>query len=32
MKNYILDETKWRGNIEVQYVESSDDYDVFAVI
>lgn len=32
MKEYIVSETNWRGNIEVQYVESSDDYDVFAVV
>ncbi|WP_283109362.1 hypothetical protein, partial [Thomasclavelia spiroformis] len=32
MKEYIISETSWRGNIEVEYIESSDDYDVFAII
>lgn len=32
MKEYIVSETNWRGNIEVNYIESTDDYDVFAVV
>lgn len=32
MKNYIINETNWRGNITVDYVESTDDYDVFNVV
>lgn len=32
MKDFILRETKWRGNIEVEYIESTDAYDVFTVI
>lgn len=32
LKDYIINETSWRGNIEVNYVESSDDYDVFSVV
>ena len=32
MKEYIVSETSWRGNITVEYIESTEDYDVFAVI
>jgi len=32
MKDYIINETKERGNVSVEYIESIDDYDVFKVI
>lgn len=32
LKDYVIQETKYRGNIEVEYVESERDYDIFAVI
>lgn len=32
LKDYIIDQTKDRGNINVEYVESCDGYDVFSVI
>lgn len=31
IKNYIMEETKHRGNIYVEYVESTHNYDVFNV-
>ena len=32
IKDYVIQETKRRGNIEIEYVESERDYDVFAII
>jgi hypothetical protein len=32
IKDYVIQETKYRGNIEIEYVESEKDYDVFAII
>ncbi len=31
LKQFIINETKHRGNIEIDYVESYDNYDVFVV-
>lgn len=32
IKDYIIQEIKHRGNVEIEYVESEEDYDVFVVI
>ena len=32
IKDYVIQETKRRGNIEIEYVESERDYDVFVII
>jgi hypothetical protein len=32
LKDYIISETKYRGNINVEYVESTDSYDVFIIV
>lgn len=32
IKDYVIQETKRRGNIEIEYVESERDYGVFAII
>lgn len=31
IKDYILRETKERGNVEVKYLESTENYDIFSV-
>lgn len=31
IKDFILDEIKYRGNVNVTYLESEDDYDVFKI-
>lgn len=31
-KEFIINETKERGNVKVEYIESADDYDVFKII
>lgn len=32
LKNYIIEESKNRGNIDITYVESEEHYDIFRVI
>ncbi len=32
IKDYVVDEIKHRGNIDIEYLESADNYDVFTVI
>lgn len=32
LKEYIIEESKNRGNVDVEYVESDEHYDVFSVI
>lgn len=31
LKDYIISETKARGNIDISYVESEDTYDIYAI-
>ena len=31
IKDYILNEIQYRGNINIEYVESADNYDVFSI-
>lgn len=32
LKDYIIEQSKDRGNLKVEYVESGEDFDVFSVI
>lgn len=32
IQSYVEEETKYRGNIEVEYVESEDNYDIFNIL
>ena len=31
LKEYVIEECNSRGNIKVEYIESTDDYDVFSI-
>ena len=31
LKEYVIKETNWRGNINVEHVETNDEYDVFKI-
>lgn len=31
-KDFVINESKERGNVKIEYIESTDDYDVFKVI